>query len=949
MVVTLVYSLCSIKKNERMRHLITLLFISLFSLKGYAQSGTVEGKIIDARTGQSLSGVSVLVVGAQNGVITDQDGHFVFTMDAETPHTIRISSVGYNTKEIEKIEVDAGKVLTLNAVMDVAMKTEQEIVIKTSRQKETTAALISYQKNTNAVASVISSESIKRSPDKNTSDALKRVPGLSIQEGRYLVVRGLSDRYNQAMLNGVLLSSTEPDRKTFSFDIFPAAIIENIVINKTFIPEYSAEWAGGLIQINTKDIPSKGFLNVQVGTNSNTNTIGRDFYTYPGGKLDWLGFDDGSRALPDDLPTKSNFNALPDAVKTGWGKKIAADQWSINKQNAPLNALGQSFQINSGFSTRLFKKNFGGVITATYDRTVKAIDYENSFYSIENSKASQNFNYYNTKYSTDVLWGAMANFSIKLNDNNKISLKNLFNVHSFDMTTLRSGKDYEANSQLGENIRARELNFTNNTFFNTILSGEHNISSIHSKLNWFGSFNILDQYIPLQRRLQYNQDPTIENAPYLALISNSLSQKSGSIFYSNLSDYIYSAGGDITTTYKLFSSKQTLKGGYVFQVKDRLYDARPFSINLPSNNPALKELDEDHIFAPENFGIADNQFHFDALYGNQYRYMANTILNAGYIQSDNSFNNWLRIVWGGRYEYFDQLIGSVKTSDDRFVYTKKGDFLPALNITFKLKHNTNIRIAGSQTLVRPEFRELSNLAFYDFEIGATITGNKDLVRTKISNLDFRYEIYPRSGEVFTAGVFYKYFNSPVELQFNQSGAGSSNTFNYTNANSATSYGAEVEFRKRLDFVSGGLKNFTAQGNFSYIYNRVKFGNSQLDRPMQGQSPYLINVGLLYDAEKIGLNTTLLFNEAGRRILYVGNDEIPAIWEAPRPLLDLQIAKKIIKQKGELRLNLSDLLNQRAYFYHDLDNDKRYTPDSDALALTRKYGTNISLTFNYIIK
>jgi outer membrane receptor protein involved in Fe transport len=253
-------------------------------------------------------------------------------------------------------------------------------------------------------------------------------------------------------------------------------------------------------------------------------------------------------------------------------------------------------------------------------------------------------------------------------------------------------------------------------------------------------------------------------------------------------------------------------------------------------------------------------------------------------------------------------------------------------------------------LVRPEFRELSNLAFYDFEIGATLTGNKDLQRTKITNLDLRYEIYPRAGEVLTAGVFYKHFNDPIELQFNQSGAGSSNTFNYVNANSATSYGAEMEFRKKLDFLSEGLKNFTAQGNFSYIYNRVKFGNSQLDRPMQGQSPYLINAGLLYDAEKIGLSTTLLFNEAGRRILYVGNDEVPAIWEAPRPLLDLQIAKKIIKNKAGLRLNIGDILNQRAYFYHDLDNNKKYTKGGmDALALTRKYGTNVSLTFNYTIR
>lgn len=928
----------------------TALFFAVlfFSVRSYSQTGKIEGKITDSKTNTPLAGVSVSLDADSKGAITDVDGHFSLTSPAGT-HTIRVSSVGYQTKEISEVVVSEKKLTLLNIIMESAAKTEEEIVIRTTRRRETTAALISYQKNTNAVASVISSESITRSPDKNTGEALKRVPGLSIQEGRYLVVRGLSDRYNQAMLNGVLLSSTEPDRKTFSFDIFPAPVIENIIINKTFIPEYSAEWAGGLVQVNTRDIPSRGFLNVQIGTNFNTRTIGKDLYTYPGGKLDWLGFDDGTRALPANFPTKSVFDALPATDKVEWAKKVVADKWSVNKNTGLLNTLGQNFQVNGGFNTTLGNKEFGGVLTATYNRSVKALDYENRFFSIDNAKASENFNYYNTRYTQDVLWGAMANFSLKLNKDNKISIKNLLNVHSSDNTTLRTGKDFEANSQLGENIRAKEFNFTANTFFNTILSGEHNINSLRSKISWYGSFNILDQYIPFQRRLQYNQDPTDPNAPYLALLSNTLSQKSGSIFYSALSDYIYTAGGDITTSYTLFSHKQTIKGGYLLQVKDRLYDARPFSVSLPSDNPALRALDEDHIFAPGNFGTADNQFHFDALFGNQYRYLANTILNAGYIQSDNTFGDWLRIVWGARYEYFDQLIGSVKQSDDRFVNTKQGDLLPAANITFKLNPETNIRLAGSQTLVRPEFRELSNLAFYDFEVGATITGNKNLQRTRVTNVDLRYEIYPQPGELFTAGVFYKNFQDPIELQFNQSGAGSSNTFNYVNATSATSYGAEVEFRKRLDFLGEGLKNFIAQGNFSYIYNRVKFENKNLDRPMQGQSPYLINAGLLYDAEKIGLSTTLLFNEAGRRILYVGNDEIPAIWEAPRPLLDWQIAKKIIRNKAELKLNIADILNQRAYFYHDLDNNKKYTSGSDALALTRKYGTNVSITFNYTIK
>jgi outer membrane receptor protein involved in Fe transport len=316
---------------------------------------------------------------------------------------------------------------------------------------------------------------------------------------------------------------------------------------------------------------------------------------------------------------------------------------------------------------------------------------------------------------------------------------------------------------------------------------------------------------------------------------------------------------------------------------------------------------------------------------------------------DNQFSEKLRAVWGVRVEDYDQVVGSMKKEDPRHVHSQVRDYLPAFNLSYKLNKKTNLRLAGSQTVIRPEFRELSTFAFFDFELGATILGNTQLKRTKVSNFDLRYELYPGAGELFTVGVFYKYFKDPIELYFNQSGAGTSNTFNYINADQAKSYGAEVEFRKKLDFTSS-LKNFTLQGNVSYIYNRVTKENAQLNRPMQGQSPYLVNASLQYDLERPGLSTTLLFNVIGRRILYVGNQDVPSIWEASRPLSDLQIAKKVIKNKGEVKLNITDFLNRRAYYYHDLDNNKKYKAGTaDALSINRKYGTNISLSFSYNIK
>lgn len=927
-----------------MRIVLTALSFLLFSAV-WAQSLKLSGKVVNERN-QPLSGVSVQVT-ADGGTATGIDGNFSISLSTGKKYELSFSAIGYQTKTVSDVEVMNGQVNELNVVLQSTSRDMANVVItanRTSARRESVNSMISFQKNTNTVAQVISAETIRRSPDKNTGEVLKRIPGTSIQEGKYLIVRGLADRYNQTMLNGIQLSSTEPDRKTFSFDIFPAPMIDNIVINKAFVPEMTGEWAGGLVQINTRDIPAQPFFTLQFGTGLNSQTIGKNFYTSKGGKLDWLGIDDGTRALPSDIPFKYAFKSLSPGEKTEWGKKFN-NNWSAVKTNVPLNA---SMQASGGFTSKLLGKKFGTVIALTYSGSSRNLQFDNNIYTLDRlaKTADTSYAYHNNRYSRDVLWGALANLALELNRNNKISIKNIFNINASDYVTVRTGRDYEFGVG-GTPIQAKEIAFKSNTLFNTQITGEHNIGKLKSKLKWYGNFTILDQYIPDQKRLQYNLDA---NGNYEALLGQARSQKSGSIFYSNLSDYIYTAGADWSTNFNLFDLSQTVKGGYLFQVKDRIYNARPFSILVSETSDLnkineLRHLPAGEIFVSQNF--SSNGFLFDEYSEPSFRYMANSILNAAYLQFDNQFTNWLRVVWGARVEDFDQVTGSSKQSNPRHLHTRVTDVLPALNATLKLNKNTNIRLAGSQTVIRPEFRELSNLAFFDFELGATVVGNRNLKRTKVSNLDFRYELYPRAGEMFTAGVFFKHFKDPIEQLYNQTGTGGSSTFNFLNADKATDYGAEIELRKKLDFASA-LKNFTFQTNLSYIFSKVESEGIKLDRPMQGQSPYVINLALQYDLEKIGWSSTVLFNQIGRRILYVGNDQVPETWEAPRPLLDLQLAKKLIQGKGEVKLNISDIINRRAYFYHDVNEDKKFTNHSknDALALRRNYGTNFNISFSY---
>jgi TonB-dependent receptor len=934
------------------KQLLSIVFLLVISSSLFAQKSRIVGKVTNSKN-EGLASVTVKLSGAATAMTrTDVDGRFSFVVEVQKKYTLTLSYVGYEEKTIDEVTVaKAGEEETVNIVLNEGGKVLTDVAVKTTTRSttakgETVNALITFQKNTNTVASVISGESIKRSPDKNTGEVLKRTPGASIQEGKFLIVRGLAERYNLALLNGVQLGSTEPDRKAFSFDLIPANMIDNIVINKAFVPELPGEWAGGLIQVNTKDIPTKNFFNIQIGSGFNNQAVQGNFYEHKGGKTDYLGIDDGTRSLPAAYTTKSAFDALPNADKTFIGSSMQ-NSWNPIAASG-LTRLNGQFQMSAGFTKDLKgTKKIAGIFAMNYNKSARHMIGTNSgFNFVGDGSYTTDFDFDDNRYSNDLLWGGLGNVTFQLNNNNKISAKTLFNINATDFTSLRTGIEGNGN-QFFDSTRGYEYGFKQNTFWNSQITGEHNIKPNILKFKWYGSFTILDSYTPDQRRLYYLKNNSAITNPYTALLSNVLSQKSGNRLYQNLNDYIYIGGADLAYTFNALGSKQTLKGGYLFQVKDRLFDAKPFSIYLPRDNAAIRLLGPENIFAPSNFGrgqVNSNLLAFDAIKGNIYRYLANTILNAGYVQLDNQLGNKLRVIWGVRVEDYDQLIGSVYKSDPRHNYSRVTDFLPGLNATYKLNNLTNLRLSASQTVVRPEFRELATFQYYDFDLNAAVQGLPNLERTKITNLDLRYELYPASGEVITIGAFYKYFDKPIEMVYNF-GVGGSSTFNFANPNSANAYGFEFEIRKKLDF-SQTFKNFTLQANGSYISSRVKDGNLLLDRPLQGQSPYLINFSALYDLPEKGFSATLLFNQIGRRVTFVGSLDQPDIYESSRPVFDFQVSKKFANNKAELRLNIQDILNRTLYFYQNPDGNARLDKANDPFRLSRTTGTNYGVSFSY---
>jgi outer membrane receptor protein involved in Fe transport len=317
---------------------------------------------------------------------------------------------------------------------------------------------------------------------------------------------------------------------------------------------------------------------------------------------------------------------------------------------------------------------------------------------------------------------------------------------------------------------------------------------------------------------------------------------------------------------------------------------------------------------------------------------------------DSKFSEKSRLVWGARVEQYYQnidyidLSGRNRSFDQTFL-----DILPSVNYSYAVNDQTNIRLSGSKTVSRPELRELAPFAFYDFVTQTSALGDPTLKRGQINNLDLKYEIYPKNGEAITFSLFYKDFNDAIEQTLDEGGSPERRQINFQNIDKASSYGIEFEMRKKLDFISDKalFEDLTFFTNLSYIKSEVKLNSVGIDsRPLQGQSPYLINAGLQYSGFNNGLTLTALYNRVGQRIAFVGNSSIPSIWENSRDIVDLQISKKILKKNAEIKLNFGDILNQNSIFYFNQDDKDAYKRSIDKDYVSNKLGSNISLSFSY---
>lgn len=929
------------------------LFLSL-----HAQNAKITGKVISSKTGEVLIGATISIGGDIKPRQSDQNGHFSFSGLKKGKYSIVCSYVSYSTKTISNVVLKEDEILEQDIIMEKAADMSSVVVKSTSsltKPRETMSSLLIAQKNSASVSDGISAEAIKRTPDRNTSDILKRVSGASIQDDKFVIVRGLNDRYNAAFLNGAPLPSTEGDRKAFSFDIFPANMLDNLVIVKTATPDMPAEFAGGTIQINSKDIVAKNFQSVTFGAGFNTITTFKSFTTYFGSNTDFLGIDNKTRALPSYIPSTENF------PQPASNQPLLARRWRNEWGTHNLQAFTNlNFQYVNGKNLQRHGKDFiGSLFSVTYNRTYNTstgVNREHQEAQLNDTSGIKT-EFQQGNNSINVLVGVLANFSMKINNRNSISLKNIYSINSEDKVITRSGYGDLSESDPLYSI-GKTLWFTSNRILSSQLIGDHYLPSSKIKINWLAAYSGVVREVPDLRTTIYAKLQSETDLRAAVSDNATTNGNGGGIYYGNLKEDSKNFKIDFQRSFN-FGKKITsnFKVGAYLQDRTRNYKQRNLGMvkaNVGSTffDYTLLYLPEDKIFThigPGAFMLAEDK-------NPNNNYTAKTNLSAAYAMTDQRFGNFLRLIYGARVEKFNlKLFLPIGQGFMDSVNRIVTDVLPSGTAIFSINKKQNIRLAYYKTLNRPEFRELAPAKFFDFATRYVTNGDTSIKRAVINNFDVRYEIYPGRGQVFTLSAFYKKFTDPIEQA---TAPDKDHEAAYFNVLGAENKGLELDGRILIGDVinskslNGILKHLTLFSNFSFIKSTVtakKAGDTSkiiLDRPLQGQSPYCFNTGLTYQNDENGFSATIAANRVGQRIYLVGNVKESDIWENGRTVIDFQLAKTFEAKNIELKFNIKDLLAQKAVFFEDTNGDKKYKKGEDYVRWNRTFGRIISLNLTY---
>ena len=953
------------------------LLVSILSLQ--AQNGKIRGTIYETATGESLVGVTVFVTGTTIGTTSDLDGQFALDVPPGN-YAIRFSYISYQTILLEGVSVKAGEVTVLdNLLMDESSQVLTEVVVSAEAIRTTEAALLTVKKKSATMLDGISSARIRLTGDGNAVEAAQRVTGVSIEDGKYVYVRGLGDRYTKTTLNDVEIPGLDPDRNSLQMDIFPTNLINNIMVSKNFTADMPADFTGGLINIETKDFPEERSIAVSADISYNPLMhFNPDFLSYKGGKTDFLGIDDGTRALPQgargkDIPTPFNgasdqevvdfikrFNPTLGATKqrslADYSINISAgDQFDFGENNENSGKLG--YIVSLTYKTDY--SYYNDIVYSEYQRSIDPDIYEMRYATVQEGALAEQ----------SVLLGGLAGIAYK-SQRTKIRLTAMHLQNGLSSAgQFEINNNGEAVGQSGYEAGSDNLVYSQRSLTNVLLNGTHLLQKSGWEIDW-----------RISPTKSSSDDPDIRKTAFTyGIRDTSFSAGAGgnpSRIWRYLDEFNNAAKLDITKDMQLGQNPAKIKFGLSHIYKIRDYEILFYDIQFsagqnwvdPTANAVLNDL---NLYPNRPNGIYYQTGNNDP---NPNAYSSNINNLAGYVSLEFQPFNRMKTVLGIRVENFVQrhtgrdqeYAGSGGQSGNNLDNTKvldATDIFPSVNLIYSLTPDQNLRMAYAKTIARPSFKELSFAQIIDPISNRIFNGSLyaypdwdgKLVETRIDNVDIRWEWFLKTGQMLSVSGFYKKFVKPIELVRIPTQQ-TSTEYQARNVGDGQVLGLEFEIRKQLDFISPALKALSFSGNLTLVKSEINMTDSEFNsrktykktgetvtekRAMAGQSPYVINVGLTYSMPAIGLESGLFYNMKGSTLTIVGGGLFPDIYVEPFNSLNFSINKKLGKSgRTMIDLKISNLMGEtykEVYKSYDAQNQayEVYSP-----------GRSISLGISY---
>ena len=928
----------------------------------FAQKGAISGTVYD-EDGFPMLGANVVVQGTTTGAQTDFiEGKYQFKLDPGT-YNIVTSYVGYSEQVTEGVVVTPNETTILDITFgdDTGVELALDVTVTAESIERGEVAVMKLRQNSDKVQDVISSQEIQRLGAGTAAAALTKVTGTTVVDGKYVYVRGLGDRYSATTINGLQIPSIDPYRNSAQLDLIPTNILDNIVASKTFTPDLPGDFTGGSVNIKIKALPERFTWGISASTAYNQQSNFRnDFLSYNAGGRSSLGYNDGTLNLPSVVndPRITDLNALAQRA----ARTALSDEATATAVNDVAQAFGNGFTIfnkktgpDYSFSGNIGNQfNLGTIPLGVFASLSVSRDfsqYKNgtrgNYLNPSGGATSlqEVFNLRDNKSVESGKVGGMFGLTLRPSSSNNISFYTLYSHQGFLEGRILQGSNESLSSAGTEDdyYRSQASTFLERELIDYVLQGDHTLTKLGNvKIEWTANYVDSKQEEPDLRFAEYVQN----QGNYSIAISKF---QPPSRYFRDLSDNTYQGSLDFTVPVLQAKSRgNAVKFGGAYRRKDRDFNERAFYYDR-AGGISLTQAKGDFgvYFGPENLGTLETNTGRTRIGAYVFEntnlansYTGTSEVGAAYAMMTYELSPRFKAIFGVRAERTQILVQSNvvfneldrPTPDQQRIADNTANIdttslMPALNLVYKVGESSNVRASFTQTVARPNMREIAPFGAFGFIGEPPVFGNPDLRLTSIDNYDLRYEIFPNAGEVLALSAFYKRFRDPIVQTFRLSGT---QQFTWTNSESANLYGLELELRKSLGFLTSKLTNFTVSSNLALIQSNQLIDqqefetslnvdpNAQRERRFNGQSPVVINANLSYTTPESGWDAIIAFNFFGDRLQGIGAVGSPDVFERGRSVLDVSISKKI--QNFTIALRGRNLLNPKFESYSTFDRE-----------------------------